>query len=364
MPRTGRRGQLLRAEPGRLAEAHVARAVQRSGHQRPSERHRLAAERHAVLRPCRGRGALPRRHLRLPEGALRRRARPRPAGAHGQTSALRRRRTLAAVAGAPRRAAPAPRRADHGRAGGDATRCASAPTPPTCPSPTSAARASRTGSPRCSAARSTARWSTCSSRRCRASSATRCARRPLRPGDGDGRRRRPDAEHQPLLPHHLRAGLPPRRRASRRRSGWTTRACARSPRRGRAHAAGGPAGAPRPDGEHALLPPGRGHAASRRRAPTWCARWRRASWTRRWSGGRSPATRRRSRTCRSPSAPSRASRARRAWITASPWGCAGRSPNGAAASTPSSASKQGEIDAILREYGVPLLDAQGRLREP
>ncbi|HYI85157.1 MAG TPA: hypothetical protein VEX11_18365, partial [Acetobacteraceae bacterium] len=25
--------------------------------------------------------------------------------------------------------------------------------------------------------------------------------------------------------------------------------------------------------------------------------------------------------------------------------------------------KQGEIDAILREYGVPLLDAQGRLRE-
>ncbi|CAA9284158.1 MAG: Cytochrome c553i, partial [uncultured Acetobacteraceae bacterium] len=84
VPRAGRGGQLLRAELGRVAQAPDARAVQRDGHQRPPERHAVATERHAVLRPRRGRRALHQRHLRLPEGPLRRRARPRPAAAAGQ----------------------------------------------------------------------------------------------------------------------------------------------------------------------------------------------------------------------------------------------------------------------------------------
>src|SRR4051794_30846393 len=82
MPRPGWRRQQLRAEPDGIAEAPVARAIRRDGDQRPAEHQQLAAERHAVLRPCRGRGHLSRRHLWLPEGAVRRRARPRPAGTH------------------------------------------------------------------------------------------------------------------------------------------------------------------------------------------------------------------------------------------------------------------------------------------
>src|SRR4051794_19758416 len=87
MPWSRRRRQQLCAEPDGIAQAHDEGAVRRDGHQRPAERHQLAAERHAVLRPCRGCGDLSRRHLRLPEGAVGRRARPRPAGAHREMTA-------------------------------------------------------------------------------------------------------------------------------------------------------------------------------------------------------------------------------------------------------------------------------------
>jgi ABC-type amino acid transport substrate-binding protein len=56
------------------------------------------------------------------------------------------------------------------------------------------------------------------------------------------------------------------------------------------------------------------------------------AWMPRWSGVRSPASRRRRRACPSSCARCRPSPAPRGWISASPWACAGRRWSGAGAS--------------------------------
>ena len=134
------------------------------------------------------RAVLPRRHLRLPEGARRRRAAARPPGQAGREARRRRKaregllrvtgkRTAALVAVLLARVSSRLRawRKDSGSTSSTARRCGSAPTPPTCRSRTTRARASRTRLPTSSRPSSRSRSSTPGFRRPPASSARPCS---------------------------------------------------------------------------------------------------------------------------------------------------------------------------------------------